>query len=162
VSLAAALDALLAASWARAGETTRSSWPEDKRLDGAGVAEFLRRRSYAVLATTRADGRPHLAPVSYALAEDASLWLPTAAGAVRTGHVARQPWASFALLEGEDDAHVAVLADGPVRRLPLDAAAEEAARADVVLKDDAWVAEWLVLTPERLLAYAATPPPSPA
>lgn len=159
MTLAAALDALLAASWARAGETTRSSWPEDKRLDGAGVAAFLRARSYAVLATTRAGGRPHAAPVSYAVAEDASLWLPTAAGAVRLGHVTRTPWASFALLEGEGDAHVAALAEGPVRRLGLSDATAEARRAGVALKDDAWIAEWLVLTPERVLAYAATPPP---
>lgn len=159
MTTATALDALLAASWARAGATTRSSWPAEQRLDGAGVAAFLRRRSYAVLATTRADGRPHAAPVSYALADDASLWLPTAAGAVRLGHVARQPWASFALLEGEGDAHVAVLADGPVRRLSLDAARADAAVSGVTLKDDAWVAEWLVLTPERVLAYAATPSP---
>jgi hypothetical protein len=159
VTVAAALDALLAASWARAGATTRSSWPEEQRLDGAGVAAFLRRRSYAVLATTRADGRPHAAPVSYALADDASLWLPTAAGAVRLGHVARQPWASFALLEGEGDAHVAVLAEGPVRWLSLDAARADAAVSGVTLKDDASTRSGVRTSHSATHAYAATPSP---
>ena len=156
MTLAAALDALLAESWARAGATTTSSWPEEQRLDGTRLAAFLRGRRYAVLATTRADGRPHAAPVSYAVADDASIWLPTAAGAVRLSHVARQPWASFAAMEGEDEDHFVVLADVAVRTVSLDDARAAAATGVVTLRDEPWIHVWLVLTPSRVLAYAAT------
>lgn len=152
MTLAASLDALLARSWASAGATTTSSWPEENRLSGTEIATLLRAHKYALLATTRKDGRAHQAPVSYAVADDASIWLPTAAGAVRLKHVAARPWAAFAVMHGEgDDEHVAVLAEGDVRTVSLDDA--RAADLGTTLRDEPWIHVWLVLTPARVLAY---------
>jgi PPOX class probable F420-dependent enzyme len=77
------------------------------------VREFLGRDPphTAKVATTRADGRPHVAPVWYALDGDGTLLFTTGAGTVkgrslrRDGRVAvcvddEQPPFSFVLLEG--------------------------------------------------------------
>ncbi len=149
------LDDLLTSSWDNASTATRESWPTETRLDGAGVARVLRSHTYAVLGTTRPDGRPHVAPVSYAIAADASVWLPTTSGAVRLTNVAQQPWASFLLTEGEQEQHVVVLVEGVVRTLSVAQAKDEADEAGTELPSADWITTWITLRPSRLLAYAA-------
>ena len=149
------LDGLLASSWEKASKATRESWPVETRLVGADVARVLKSRKYAVLATTRPGGRPHAAPVSFAIAADASIWLPTTSGAVRLANVAQQPWASFVLAEGEEQKHLVVLADGMVRSLSVAEAKDEAGQVGTDLLTADWVTAWIALRPSRLLAYAA-------
>jgi PPOX class probable F420-dependent enzyme len=145
VTLAEVLDGLMATSWARAGEATRTSFPPERRIGGERLAAFLRDHHYAVLATTRADGRPHAAPVSYAVTDDATFWLPTATRAVRLRHVERTAWASLVVTEGEDDEHVVAIVEGPATVAPKPEGVE----------DREWAAAWLALRPERVLSYAA-------
>jgi hypothetical protein len=45
----------------------RGSWPESQALDEAGISDLLGRHRYCVLATGRADGRAHAAPVAFVL-----------------------------------------------------------------------------------------------
>ena len=153
----ATFDALLTASWNSAALATRTSWPPERRLDGTRLVRLLRGSSYAVLASTRPDGRPHAAPVSYRLAEDASIWLPTAAEAVRLRNVTDQPWVSFVISQGYGEEHFAVLIEGDARCVRPTVAN----LPDVAATADEWVESWIVLTPQRALAYAAASAPLP-
>jgi len=156
-TVVATFNALLAASWHSAALATRTSWPPERRLNGTQVVRLLRGSSYAVLASTRPDGRPHAAPVSFRLAEDGSIWLPTAAEAVRLRNVADQPRVSFVISQGYGEEHVAVLIEGEARCVSSAVANLPA----VARTADEWVASWIVLTPQRVLGYAAALAPLP-
>lgn len=146
MTLAERLEALLDESWAGAGRATATSFPPERRVGGERLAAWLTGHRYAVLATTRPDGRPHAAPVSYHLTDDATFWLPTAGGAVRLRNLTAQPWASLVVTEGEDDEHVVAIAEGPTET--YDTAPDGIAAIE-------WAAAWVALRPVRLLSYAA-------
>lgn len=146
MTLADRLGALLDASWASAGGATRTSFPPERRVGGERLAEWLTGRRYAVLATTRRDGRPHAAPVSYSLTDDGTFWLPTAAGAVRLANLEARPYASLVVTEGEGDEHVVAIAEGPT---------ETYGTAPAGVEPVEWAAAWVALRPVRLLSYAA-------
>ena len=55
------LGALQAETFARATTATASSYPPERRLTAAQLASYLDRRAFAVVGSTRADGRPHAA-----------------------------------------------------------------------------------------------------
>ena len=62
------VDRLLAvqrSSYATATPGLSSAWPEEQALDRDGLAALLDRHRYCVLATSRADGRAHAAPVAF-------------------------------------------------------------------------------------------------
>jgi len=86
-------------SFRRASAATASSFPPDNRMTGAQIAAQLDGSAYAVLSTTRPDGRPHAAPTSLVLHERA-IWCPTVAGAVRLANLAALPWASLTVMHG--------------------------------------------------------------
>jgi hypothetical protein len=133
------------ATFARSGAATVSSYPPERRLPGAALEAVLRSRRYAVVCSTRPDGRPHATPTSFTLV-GSSLWLPTVAGAVRGRNVRARPWLVLVVSEGEGDTHLAVIVEGPVT--------VETAPPEGVERPE-WAAEWLVLRPERVLSYAA-------
>lgn len=142
---AARLGALQDATFARSPAATATSYPPSRRLSGAALAAVLGSGRYAVVASTRPDGRPHLAPTSFRLV-GAELWLPTVAGAVRGRNVRHRPWLALSVTEGVGETHLAVLVEGPAR-------VTQDAPPGVDVPE--WAAEWIVLTPERVLSYAA-------
>ena len=48
-------------TFARATAATAISYPPERRLSAPQLAAYLDRRTFAVVGTTRADGRPHAA-----------------------------------------------------------------------------------------------------
>ena len=118
---AAAFFDLQRASYASSSRGLRGSWPERQSLDAAGLQAFLGRRRYCVLASARADGRAHAAPVVFVVA-GAAFWFATVDG-LRLRNLRVTPWASIVIMEGERDEdedqqrgvqHTAVTAEGPV------------------------------------------------
>lgn len=142
------------ASFARAAASTASSFPAERRMDGAQLEAFLRRKRYAVLATTRPDGTPHAAPIGYALV-GARFVIASLPDAARVRNLRAQPHASLVVTEG--DQHAVVVVDGTARLLPAMEAPLEL-RAPFRDPDGslpAWVGVIVTVTPERLLSYAA-------
>ena len=115
VSIGEFLHALQAKSLAAASEATRSSYPEHSALDAEEIDAFLEECTYAVLATTRPDGRPHAAPVGYVPTDD-RIWMASVAGAARLRNLNEQPEATLVVMEGQGDEHVALIIEGTVRR----------------------------------------------
>jgi hypothetical protein len=105
-------------SYASASEGLRASWPERQALDASGLAALLRGHRYCVLATARADGRAHAAPVGFAVL-DGGFWIATVEG-LRLRNLRANAWASLVVMEGETDQgeagapHRALTAEGPV------------------------------------------------
>ena len=142
-------EALQRETFASATHATASSYPPENRLSGDAIARVLTTRRYAVVASSRPDGRPHATPVSFVLA-GTELWLPTVAGARRARNVAANPWLVLVVSEGEGDTHLAVIVEGP--------ASVEPGPPDEAVEVPAWATQWIRLTPQRLLTYAAEPP----
>jgi nitroimidazol reductase NimA-like FMN-containing flavoprotein (pyridoxamine 5'-phosphate oxidase superfamily) len=115
------------------------------------LREFLDARSYGVLATTRPDGRPQAAPLSF-FVRGGAFWFTIAGQRMR--NVRATPYASFVVTEGEYDAHRVVMAEGAVNlHEPTDALrAEWAARHG---STPTWAAAMLELVPERLFSYGS-------
>jgi len=123
-------------------------------MSGAAIAEYLASRRYLVVATTRADGRPHVAPSAFLLAAE-RFWLPVTAGTVRERNVRRSSYVSLVLAEGDDADHKAVLSEGPaeVVAAPEDRVAAEWTRRQGPLPE--WATGWIVVSPEKLFTYDA-------
>lgn len=138
-------------SFAGGNAAVQSSLAAERRLTGAEIAQFLDGHRYAVVASTRPNGKPHAAMTSY-FRSGTTFWLPTMTGTARWRNVQAQPWLSLVVTEGEGDDHAAVTVDGPAEAVAL-----EAAPAGLIarLADASWVTCWLRLTPSRLFSYAA-------
>ena len=137
-------------TFARATAATAGSYPPAQRLSAAQLASYLDRRAFAVVGSTRADGRPHAAMSVY-IRREATFWLPTVAGSVRERNLRAAPWLTMVIAEGDHGDHIMVLIEGPAEvvaptEVPADVRA--AATGD-------WVSAWICLTAERLLSYAA-------
>jgi nitroimidazol reductase NimA-like FMN-containing flavoprotein (pyridoxamine 5'-phosphate oxidase superfamily) len=112
---------------------------------------FLAEKTYCVLATSTARGRPQARPVAFTALGD-TIWFATVAGG-RLRNIERTPWVSVVIADGEGDEHRAVVADGPVAVI---------ARPTVELLElwnrrfasrAEWAAVWFELRPERLFSY---------
>jgi general stress protein 26 len=136
-------------SFARATAATASSYPPERRLSGTQLAAYLDRRAFAVVGSTRADGRPHVAMSVY-VRRDTTFWLPTMAGSVRERHLRATPWLTMVIAEGDHPEHVVVIAEGPAE---IDTPAQVSADVRAAVTGD-WVSAWIRLTAERLLSYA--------
>jgi hypothetical protein len=148
---------LQARSFDRAGAATTSSFPPENRMTGARMARILCPGAYGVLATTRADGRPHAAPTSLVLHEQA-VWFPTVSGAVRLANLAVHPWASLVVMQGAGSDHAMVMLEGPAE--VMDAAADRVASVAARYgRELAWATAWIRMTPEKTLSYAAAGAP---
>lgn len=151
-----ALPRVQEASFARASSATRDAFPEARRMDGAMLVSFLTSRRYCVLATTRPDGRPHAAPVGYALVGTRFVFasLPDAA---RVRNLRQTPHASIVVSEAEGDRHAVVLAEGTATIMPtLEAPLgwrEPFRDAEGSMPE--WAGVIIAVTTERLLSYAA-------
>ncbi|MGH9171183.1 MAG: pyridoxamine 5'-phosphate oxidase family protein [Acidimicrobiales bacterium] len=138
------------ATFERATDATQWSYPPERRLSAEALDRYLDRRSFAVVATTRLDDRPHAAMSSY-MRRGPTFWLPMVAGSVRERNVRRHPWVSLVVTEGDRGEHVVVLVEGPAQvidpgEVPVDistGASEE------------WVSLWMRLDAERVLSYSA-------
>lgn len=67
-------------------------------MDLGAAREFLRAHHRAVLATSRADGRPQLSPVLCAVDEKGRVLISTRETAIKTGNLRRDPRASLCVL----------------------------------------------------------------
>ena len=144
------------ASFTRASEATRGAFPAERRMSGAVLGSFLARKRYAVLATTRPDGRPQAAPVGFALV-GTKFVMASLPDAQRVRNLKHEPHASLVIDEDEGDRHGVVIVDGTSRLIePLQAPLEmrEPFRDEAGTFPD-WIGILIVLTPERLLSYAA-------
>jgi hypothetical protein len=136
-------------SFERATPATSVSYPPERRLSAAQLESYLDRHVFAVVGSTRADGRPHAAMSVY-VRRGTTFWMPTMAGSVRERHLRGTPWLTMVIAEEDHPAHIAVIAEGPARVV---AAPEVPADVRAAVTGD-WVNTWICLTAERLLSYA--------
>jgi pyridoxamine 5'-phosphate oxidase-like protein len=136
-------------TFARATAATATSYPRERRLDAAQLTSYLDRRAYAVVGSTRADGRPHAAMSTY-IRRGATFWLPTVAGSVRERNLRTKPWLTMVIAEGDNDDHIAVLIEGSAEVVEPSLVPADVRAA--VTGD--WISAWIRLTAERLLSYA--------
>jgi nitroimidazol reductase NimA-like FMN-containing flavoprotein (pyridoxamine 5'-phosphate oxidase superfamily) len=148
-----ALIRLQEASFARAQDGLRSSWPRESGMDAAQLRSFLDGHRYCVLATTTAQLHPVARPVAFTVI-GASFWFATVAGP-RLRNLERTPWASIVVAEGDAGEHRAVAVDGsatitrqPSEQLLAGWEARHGSRAE-------WAAAWFEIQPARLISYSA-------
>lgn len=146
-------------SYEKAGSGIRESYPRNHAMDAGHLAAFLDGRRYAVLATSRMDGRSQAAPVAFIVWRGA-FWVASVEGA-RVRNLRARPYASIVVMEGEGNAHRAVIAEGPVRIHDLSAGntadpdfleAYQGKHGDTA----DWARARIELRPERLYSYDAT------
>ena len=95
----AALQQLLDASYARAGQHLRSIWGEDSRLDGAALSAELAGVQVLDLATVTPRGEPRVAPVD-GLFYRGRLWFGSAENSARFANIRANPAVSGAITRG--------------------------------------------------------------
>ena len=153
-----ALATMQAESFRRAGKTMLGSFLPAQALNAEELQEFLTRKTYSVLATTRPDGRPLASMILFLVWRDA-FWLPSARGAVRLNNLRSQPWASLVVFEGEENEHTVVVVEGstsihesvsPIFDQGLGRVWQER-----VPQPRDWVAALIELKPSRLLSFRA-------
>jgi hypothetical protein len=145
-------------SYARAGPSIRKSYPRSRAMDGLRLAAFLDGRRYAIVATSRPDGRPQAAPVAFIVWKGA-FWFASVRGA-RLRNLLARPYASVVIMEGEGLSHRAVIAEGPV---VLHEIRDETSVADEFRRRwssqhgsvPVWAAATIELHPDRLFSYDA-------
>ena len=93
-------------TFARSTAATAISYPPERRLGAAQLASYLERRAFAVVSSTRANGRPHTA-TSLFYRRDVTFWLPTMAGSVRERNLRETPWLTMVIAEGDHPVHYA-------------------------------------------------------
>ena len=136
-------------TFARATAATAVSYPPERRLSAAQLASYLDRRAFAVIGSTRPDGRPHAA-MSIFIRRGVTFWLPTMAGSVRERNLRRTPWLTMVIAESDHPVHIAVIAEGPAEVVAPEQVPAEVRAA--VTAD--WVSSWIRVAAERLLSYA--------
>ncbi len=137
-------------TFSSATAATASSFAPQRRLSASQLVSYLDRRAFAVVGSTRPDGRPHAAMSSY-VRRGSTFWLPTVAGAVRERNVRGQPWLTLVVAEGDREEHVVVSIEGPAELV-----SRGQVPADVrVAVDGDWISSWIRLTAKRVLSYAA-------
>lgn len=136
---------------ASASRATKDSL--QRRLSGAGAVSFLAARRYAVVATTRPDGRPHAAMSGF-LVVGRTIWLPVMRGTARARNLRAHPWVCVVIADGEGDEHTMVTFEGAALLVgrPPEAVLAAWARRHGTAPD--WAAEWIRVDIERMLTYA--------
>ncbi|MGC1183554.1 MAG: pyridoxamine 5'-phosphate oxidase family protein [Candidatus Dormiibacterota bacterium] len=152
------LQALLDSSWAKAGRSARAAWSQPDRMTAEQVTRFVCRQRNCALATTSPQGEPHLVPVSFLFLADGSFWLPAVAGAARLRDIRSRPRAALLVGQGQGAEHHLVIASGPIEVV----ASGDLPRSVLVgsadkLGNTSWASWWLVLRPDRLIAYGGEP-----
>lgn len=139
-------------TFAGASAATSGSFGAGSRLSGEQLVKVLTTRRNAVVSTTRKDGRPHSTPCAFVL-HDRSIWLPVVPGAARAKHLAKQPWLSMVISEGQLETHGVVIIEGPASLAEPSEDVLVAAKAK--LGGVGWVGQWIHLAPGRILSYAS-------
>jgi len=157
------VDELLAiqrSSFQRASPAFLSGWSSSDALTRDGLAALLERHRYCVVATSRADGRAHAAPVAYVV-HDGAFWFVTVAG-LRLRNLSAHAWAALVVMEGDADVgevgrpHVALTAEGRTALHEIDdwrPFETEWLRRHT--DPPTWAAALVELRPERLFTHAA-------
>lgn len=145
-------------SFQEAGPGIRASYPKERAMDAGELAAFLEEKHYAVLATSRPDGRPHAAPIAFMVWEGA-FWIASVKGA-RVRNLHSRPYAAIVVMEGEGKEHRAVIAEGPVNLYDPNSPAvpEElwVAWRQRFGGAPGWAAVLVELRPQRLFSYDAS------
>jgi len=136
-------------TFARATAATAISYPPERRLSATELASYLDRRKFAVVGSTRGDGRPHAAMSVY-VRRGTTFWLPTMAGSVRARNLHGTPWLTMVIAEADHPEHIVVIAEGPAKVV---APSEVPADVRAAVTGD-WVSSWICVAAERLLSYA--------
>jgi hypothetical protein len=148
------LDQLQQASFDRAGQAMRNAYPPQRRMTGLQLERYVQRRTYALMSSTRPDGRAQATPTLFSLYAEA-FWLPTLGAAARLRNVRAYPWLALSFIEGEHDTHAAVLTEGPAEVLTT---APDEVRSMTELRNRggsvAWATAWLRMSPQRLFSFA--------
>lgn len=148
-------------SYLRASKSLLESYPKTHAMNASELGEFLDRKIYAVLATTRPDGRAHATPVGFLLWRSA-FWIASIEG-TRARNLKNQPWASIVIIEGEPPRkHQAVIAEGPVQMH------KDSEMKEILLEQEFtgrwerklgrkpdWASVLIELRPKRLFSYDA-------
>jgi general stress protein 26 len=147
-------------SFAVATRAVAAGYPEPQRLSGVALAAYLCRRKYLVVATARADGRPHATMSSFVLWAGA-VWLPTEAGTARIRNLTTNPHVALVVTDGEGAEHVAVLIQGPATLLDAPEAPSEISEAWRRKFDHLpeWARVWIRVEIATLFSYADDPAP---
>lgn len=88
-------------------------------VDHEGMLSFVRPRHRMIVATTRADGRPQMSPVSGGVDEQGRIVISTYPGRAKTRNAQRRPAASVLVLSDEwDGAWIQVDGDAEVLHMP--------------------------------------------
>lgn len=144
------LDALQDQTFAAATPATLAAYPAESRLIGERLTGYLDRRAFAVVSTTRVDGRPHAVVASF-VRDGTTFWLPTEAGTVRLRNVRAHPWVALTVTEGDRGTHVVVLIEGPAAVVAPEGVPSHVAAT----MHAAWVDQWIRVDVERIRSYAA-------
>jgi general stress protein 26 len=96
-----AVDALLAASFDRAGDHLTSIISTDRRLSATDLARYLVGVRHLVIATVTADGEPRCSAVD-GLFLHGRFWFSTSGESLKAHHLERRPWISGAHVIGDD------------------------------------------------------------
>ncbi|MGO9558326.1 MAG: pyridoxamine 5'-phosphate oxidase family protein [Acidimicrobiales bacterium] len=144
------LGAIQEATFARAASYTAASYPPESRLSAEQINRYLDQRAFAVVGSTRPDGRPHSVPTSY-LRRGATLWMPVGKGSTRERNIRANPNVSVVVTEGDHDRHVAVIIEGTADVVDGDSAPTDV-RAHM---DGDWIESWVRLRAERVMSYAS-------
>lgn len=96
----------------------------DTRVDWPAVADFLRDRHRWIVATTRADGRPQMSPVTGGLTPDGRLAIATYPERAKARNVRRRPEVSVFVL-GNDFGDAWIQIDGTAQVLAMPDAADD-------------------------------------
>jgi len=90
-------------------------------VDIQSAVDFIRTNHHAVIATTRADGKPSLTPVAAAVDDDGKVVVSTRQGAMKVQHLRRVPFASIVVTTDAFYGEWAQV-EGPVEIVELPAA----------------------------------------
>lgn len=135
----------------KGARTAAAAWPPTDRLDADDLTALLVHRRHGLAATTRPDGRPHVAPTGF-VGHGGLLWLPTVPGAVRLRNTARTPSLVFAI--EDDDPHAYLGIEGRVGTQPIADGPVEVYAAKY-RQGAEWAGVWFAVTPLRVLSYRA-------
>ena len=97
-------------------------------MDLATALEFVAERHHGVITTLKADGRPHLSNVAYALGGDGVIRVSVTDGRAKTANLRRDPRASLHVTRDDFYAYVVVEATAeltPIAAEPGDATVDE-------------------------------------
>jgi PPOX class probable F420-dependent enzyme len=92
-------------------------------MDAAEAREFIRTHANGVMATTRANGRPQLSPVTVGVDDDGLVVVSTREPSMKVKNLRRDPWASICVVQDEFFGPW-VRVDGPVEIVSLPEAME--------------------------------------